>query len=585
MPNDNFDLRGFSLINTTTEEYKVEYELISLADAFYYTALCPIKGLRLSEDDISDCITDTSYNMNTNGNGGHDRGIDAVSFHEDGNIKIINLFNFKYVEAYNRCSNHFPSSEIDKIISFFTALFNEDKAFFNDANATLRDKVNEIWAILGSTSNYKINFYFCTNGSKEIEPSEDRRLRQQLQDKDISFKYILGQEIVETLNSRNKIKPSAKLKFIGKDYFDRSDGDIRAVIANIDVRDLIRIVLANEDMRENAAICNYGEMSGIRVLEDAFEDNIRIYQNQRGKINQNIKNTALNPALSSRFFYFNNGITITCDSIRYTPGLNSPIVTIKNLQIVNGCQTIYSLHDAFQDNPLAMENINILCKICETENKELSTNIAEYTNSQNPVNNRDIRSVDYIQKTLESELFKKGYFYERKKNMHRGKPLCKRLDSGKIGQILLSFFNEMPGKAKNNKASVFDTEYENIFNEGIVADSVILSNWIYSKIELKRKEWKTSSVVLDADTHKLESFILHSSFYLLYLIGLKSRLAGVATIEENKEDIFEYYDESYALIKSIISEKIGSEDYSHGPLFKNIKLKELIIKKLRLNIN
>ncbi|HAC62081.1 MAG TPA: hypothetical protein DCF68_00740 [Cyanothece sp. UBA12306] len=70
--------------------------------------------------------------------------------------------------------------------------------------------------------------------------------------------------------------------------------------------------------------------------------------------------------------------------------------------------------------------MELLCRIYETQDLELSTKIAEYTNSQNPVKSRDVRSVDYIQQKLEKELLVKGYFYERKRNQYTKEPRTNR---------------------------------------------------------------------------------------------------------------------------------------------------------------
>lgn len=581
MVEDKLDLRGFSLINTYTKDYQNSLNLKEMSDAFYHLILNLVREFNLNEEEISDCITDTNYNLNMNKLGGHDRGIDAIQIQEEGNIKTIRLFNFKFKESFDSCNNFYPSSEIDKINSFLNALYDKDKDFFKDANPILMDRVKEIWEILNSIQKNQIKFYFCSNGSNEMEKSENERVKKELRKKGVSCEYILGPEIAKLLSERGKIKPSAKIKFIGKESFDKSDGDVKAVIANVDARDVVRIVLEDENLRDNAVIQDYEEMRGIKILNDSFEDNIRIYQQQRGKINQNIKRTALDESKSRRFFYFNNGITITCSKISYNPSISSPIATIEDLQIVNGCQTIYSLHDAFQEDPSKLENINVLCKIYETINKDLSLNIAEFTNSQNTVNNRDIKSVDYSQIVLETELLKKGYFYERKKGMYKSKPNSSRIDAEKAGQLILSFFNEMPAEAKNKKSIIFETYYDKVFNEDITADSILLVNGLYERIELKKQEWKEHAIKEEIENSELESFILHASFYLMYVLRLESEKRNIPLLLDNLEKIFSYYDESYKLIKSIVEKKAQEENYSHGGLFKSPKLKELIKDTLR----
>ena len=81
---------------------------------------------------------------------------------------------------------------------------------------------------------------------------------------------------------------------------------------------------------------------------------------------------------------------MTCDKFEYAQTQRAPVIKITNLQIVNGGQTIHALYNALLDDPSKLQDIDILCRLYETNNQELSTNIAEYTNSQNPVENRDI---------------------------------------------------------------------------------------------------------------------------------------------------------------------------------------------------
>ncbi len=107
---------------------------------------------------------------------------------------------------------------------------------------------------------------------------------------------------------------------------------------------------------------------------------------------------------------------------------------MQGIQIVNGQQTIYSLFKAYEKDPEGFSSIHVLCKIFEVEDKKLREQIAEYTNSQNSVKRRDIRSIDSVQRELQKDL-EIGYniLYERKKNefaLNNPKSL-ERLDSEK----------------------------------------------------------------------------------------------------------------------------------------------------------
>ena len=71
--------------------------------------------LSLSPEEIEDAITE----------GPNDRGIDAVYVDERDGRNTIHLFQFKHVNSFSKAKNNFPSSEIDKLLSFCADLLNQ----------------------------------------------------------------------------------------------------------------------------------------------------------------------------------------------------------------------------------------------------------------------------------------------------------------------------------------------------------------------------------------------------------------------------------------------------------------------------
>src|SRR5258706_1820387 len=290
---------------------------------------------------------------------------------------------------------------------------------------------------------------------------------------------------VTNLTKKGKQMVNTKMRAIDQNLFEKSDGDLRALVVNVDVRELLRIVANGEAFRQNVDTSEYSSLKSYDIMEDAFDDNVRVYLKQRSKINRNITETALSDE-AYRFFYFNNGITITCSHFEYPKKVRNPIIELENLQIVNGSQTIHALWDAYSENDENFEHIDILCRIYETTTAELSVSIAEYTNSQNPVQSRDIRSNDFVQKKLERELLALGYFYERKKGQYVGKPKVKRFDAEKVGQALFAFINKMPAEAKNDKKLIFAEKYDEVFTDQITADAVLAVMRLFNEIETKK---------------------------------------------------------------------------------------------------
>ena len=387
---------------------------------------------------------------------------------------------------------------------------------------------------------------------------------------------------VTSLTKKGKRIVNAKLRAIDQNLFEKSDGDIRALIVNIDARELLRIVCDDEKIRQDVEIGDYSILKTFEVLEDAFDDNVRMYLKQRSKINRNIKETALSDE-AYRFFYYNNGITITCSHFEYPKKVRNPIIELENLQIVNGSQTIHALFDAFSEEDENFEHIDILCQIYETSKNELSVSIAEYTNSQNPVKSRDIRSNDFIQKKLEKELQVFGYFYERKKGQYVGKPKAKRLDAEKVGQALFAFINKMPAEAKNDKKLIFAEKYEEVFSDQITADLVLTVMRLFIEIENKKASRK-NIIMNDPQVYDDEAFILYASHYLLYVISELADRQGISKEQQSYQKLIGLYDKAIELLKQAVIEEKSSlgikEKYLHGVFFKSNKPRLSILRML-----
>lgn len=476
-------LQDFSLIKTHVDKVAKEKELSQPSLGFMLFALDLILGLQ--EDEIEDAMTDTAYLLERGGAKGHDRGIDAVFIDEAEAPATIHLFNFKYTDNFKKTGNNFPSGEIDKINGFLSSIMQMDDQLKATVSPPLYSKVQDIWSLF-SDHNPKFVVHICGNYYRGFEPLEQKRFEREIERySNFQIQYHLIPWLVSRLTRKGKQSVHARIRAIDRNLFEKSDGDIRALVADVDARDLLRIVMDDDDIRREADFRDFTVLQRHKILEDAFEDNVRVYLKQRSKINRNIKETALSDE-AHRFFYFNNGITITCSHFDYPKQLRSPIIELENLQVVNGSQTIHALFDAFKENPDKFESMDVLCRVYETRNESLSTNIAEYTNSQNPVKSRDIRSNDFVQKKLERELEALGFFYERKKGQYAGKPKAKRIDAEKAGQAMLAFLNKMPAEAKDAKRIIFAEKYDDIFTDNITADTVLLAANLFVEIENRK---------------------------------------------------------------------------------------------------
>ena len=569
----NASLQDFSLLMTNVDKISKEKN-IDKPSAFMQLSLDLL--LDLQDDEIDDAITDNNYLKIRNKMSGHDRGIDAIYIDETQAPTIINIFNFKFTEKFEKIESNFPSNEIDKIISFLDDVLKQDEKIKENVNTLLFEKIKEIWTIY-QTQIPVIRIHICSNLNNVFESNEKERFERDLKNfSNITYQYTTIKDLVKYLTKKNRMEINGKIKMIDLNYFEKSDGDVRALIGNVDVKDLIRIVLNDEAIRTSPELDDYKKMLNFSIENNVFEDNVRIYLKQRSRINRNIKETALSDE-NFRFFYFNNGITLTCSKFNYVKSKRAPVVELYNFQVVNGCQTINALFEAFNENSERFTNMDVLCRIYETTNDQLSIDIAENTNSQNPVKGRDIRSNDIVQKKLEKELELNGLFYERKKGQHRKQDKVLRIDAEKAGQAILSFFGKMPTEAKNNKQLIFGQKYEDVFTDKLTAKDIMLAHSLLIKIEQKKLE-KKKELFKDDSNFEAESYILHTTYYILYTLSEIADKNKIEKTYENIDKIFKQYTFAVEEIKKIIeSERSKMKDkYSHRNFFKTSKPRRLL---------
>jgi hypothetical protein len=544
------------------------------AIAFYFFILDLV--LKLADDEARDSITDNYYLKKNGKFSGHDRGIDAIYIDNEADPKVVHFFNFKYASTYKNTGCFIESNEIDKIEGFLNKLMMQDFSLKDEINMILYSKVEEIWEILANDYP-KFIFHIATNYQNSFTTDEKLRFERCI-NKYSSFEtdYILADQIVNLLTKKNRKKIDARIKAIDTKLFDKIDGDIRAVIVNFDARDVLRMISNNEDCRNDANFSEFGKIKDMGLADDAFEDNVRLYLKKKTAINANIFETALSDE-NYKFFYYNNGITLTCDHFSYPSGIRNPIIAIENLQVVNGGQTLHALFEALEKDPDKLSTVSILCRLYETKDKELSSRIAEFTNSQNPVNNRDIHSIDILQIKLEKEFFALGFFYERKKNQFADKPKDKRIDAEKLGQAVLAFYGEKPSEAKNEKRKIFADFYDNIFNTNLRANEALIAYKLYEFVEgekLKRK----NDIVTDYEN---KGFISYCTYWVLYIMHQITSILSIDISDKYFDGIKSLYMDIINILQMFVNserkEKNENEKgnlYSHGQLFKYNAIKK-----------
>jgi hypothetical protein len=454
---------------------------------------------------ILDFITDTDFNKIIYGEKYNDCGIDAVYIDED--EKIINLFNFKYRDSYKPDKS---ISENDVFIStkFLNAIQNESTEHLE---GKIRKFAKEIIEKNNSNEIWKIKLRMVTNEGESLKDNSGH-IDELKKIYDIDVESITLSDISNFMAIRPEAIESKLI--LEKDsiltYTENDLESAKSYLIKVPLYELIRITCNNSEYRSFYNIENIEPLSNVSLDYAVLFDNVRGFLGKT-KYNENIFKTLENEP--SKFFMYNNGLTIIADDIvaKLINGRSKYLITIKNFQVVNGGQTLRAIHEFNRYDTSNIEEFltqgEVLVKIFKTGSSDLNNKISEYTNSQNAISMVNLKSVAAEQIQIEQILDSNNIVYARKigdLGISEDKEYTHKISMEKFGQILFSRQGN-PEKASNQKKKIFEKYY----NETFLSDKFDINEapYIVKEYYSIRKEYDTSSY------ESIEQKI----FYIIYM--------------------------------------------------------------------
>lgn len=409
-----------------------------------------------------------------NGLGSNDHGLDAmVPDHEN---KKCYLIQFKSRKSYNENENKNAKKE------WSDSLESVSRKFTSNCFTPTNKKLKEIYELLNNEyRDYDLvkKIYHMGHTSTEVENNNNNceyiGLKDIL-DKFVSFYEIDNDESPEEVVFTINIDKAQGTEYNNKNemiYFTpkaRNGKSRKSLVFPINGRQIV-------DMIEK----------GSTILDR----NVRGYLSQNNTVNKGIIDTALKTP--EHFYFFNNGISITCDQITVSSSSakdRDRKIILKKPQVINGAQTVNSLKVAFdrkvkelKKNKLShteaelkakeyMDNIVVLCKIMES-NKNSETAFAKdltiFNNTQNKIKPTDFYSNKIEQKTLKESLEKYNIEYVIKRgvfldNNFKDKDYQITINMDKLADIFISQ-NKLFPISKNVFVDEKEEEYKEIFGE------------------------------------------------------------------------------------------------------------------------
>ncbi|KAB1075152.1 AIPR family protein [Methylobacterium planeticum] len=199
---------------------------------------------------------------------------------------------------------------------------------------------------------------------------------------------------------------------------------------------------------------------GGNIRRSVFYANVRDFQGNNN-VNKEIGGT-LQSDRKIDFALRNNGITVVAKEL----GRVSDNFTLKDFQIVNGCQTSHVL---FANRDVLDSSVNIPVKIVVTENEDIINSVIRSSNRQTEVSEEDFISLDEFQKKIETyfDTFQdeQKIFYERRSKQYAGQALqkVKVVSRGVLVRAFAATFLDEPHRSSRYYGRILNTVGKSIF--------------------------------------------------------------------------------------------------------------------------
>ncbi|WP_249264877.1 AIPR family protein [Microcystis aeruginosa] len=335
-----------------------------------------------------------------------------------------------------------------------------------------------------------------------------------------------------------------------------------------------RVLLGRISVTEIATLI---ERHGERLLER----NIRRYLGLQGnRVNEGIRHT-LTSDEKNNFYFYNNGVTLTCDSFSYNALQDGDYkVRVENLQIINGGQTCMTIFKTLREPDLINKNAQafVLLRLYQLprENEGLVQRITYATNSQNPVDLKDLRANDEHQKILEKDIEQLGFNYRPKRSNTPTRSAD--ITSGVAAEAVLSVWRRKPHQAKFFSREHFGKLYDTIFTDQLNGAQIVIAVQLYRIAENRRKRPEST----DPDFVRYASCFIAMQMGQKLLADMKVQMKDIShqnfqsaqmLIDQNGES---YFNASLQDIKQALQDLYGEQEISLQQLSATFRRGDLI---------
>lgn len=497
-----------------------------------FVLLCMAACLELTHDEAAELLTE----------GGDDAGVDGLHLGEveDGEF-VVSIFQGKYKKSLDGQSD-FPENGVGRAVETVQTLFDPQKDV--TLNNKIKPKVEEIRSLVRDGYIPVVRVILCNNGKKWNEKGQQKIDAAGMPKEQTQWIYYNHHHIVDVQRKTKAVDDS--LHFSGKSIVEEFNFR-RVLVGKVNVTEIAELFNRNGDF--------------------LLQRNIRRYLGLRpNRVNNAIHSTLKDEKSRGDFYFFNNGITVICKKFRHNALQKDDFqVKLESMQVINGGQTCKTIQQTLNNPDLFQEHENtyVLVRIYELaeDDTDFVKEITYATNSQNPVDLRDLRSNDKVQKDLEIGIRDLGYIYKRQREEGGA---GSKLTSSIVAESTLAIWRKMPHQAKFRRKEHFGKLYDKIFQD-LSPSQAIIAVLIFRSVENERKRPTLENPPV---------FLPYASHYLSMLIGqalLQSsginlseldhtRLEGVKQTLESEFD--DFYKSAIESVEDALSKLYGDREIS-----------------------
>lgn len=186
-----------------------------------------------------------------------------------------------------------------------------------------------------------------------------------------------------------------------------------------------------------------------------FTKNVR-YDLGNTPVNKSIKGSIEKKVDHKNFPLFHNGIIILCDEAE----IDDSRLIIRNYSVVNGAQSITTF---FNSKSKLSDDLRVLVRVIALQDDALARKITEYSNNQNAIKPRDLRSGHKLMTRLQTEMQQVSdeYFFEIKRG--EKSPKDKTVISNEAAGRALLAIDILEPWSCHQVYKIFDEKYAEIF--------------------------------------------------------------------------------------------------------------------------